>query len=116
MPEAPRAIQCMIDATNAGDRDAFVDCFTEDVYLEDWGRGFHGKDGVRSWDETDNIGVGMHFDIEDARREDSVWIVTVRARSERFSGQGKMRITLDGDPSGAGDPGGQRIVRLILAE
>lgn len=102
----PDPIRRMFDATNAADPDAFVACFTDDAYLEDLGRSFEGHDGIRSWDETDNIGVGMHFDFESARREGSEWLVTVDARSDRFNGTGKFRITLDGD----------RIARFIIRE
>lgn len=42
MYENPAAMQRMIEATNAADSDAFVPSFTDDTYLEDWGRGFHG--------------------------------------------------------------------------
>lgn len=106
LTEVPGAITRMIEATNAADSDAFVACFTEDAYLEDWGRGFDGHDGIRSWDSTDNIGVGMHFDLEAARQEGAEWLVSVEAKSERFNGAGKFRITLDGD----------RIARLIIRE
>ena len=36
--DTPAAVQRMIEATNAADRKAFVASFTEDAYLEDWGR------------------------------------------------------------------------------
>ena len=104
--DIPDPIRRMIEATNAADSDAFVACFTDDAYLEDWGRTFEGHDGIRSWDETDNVGVGMHFDLESAQQDGSEWLVTVDARSERFNGTGKFRITLDGG----------RIARFIIRE
>ena len=42
--------------------EAFAAAFTDDADLNDWGREFHGRDGVRAWDRTDNIGVQAHFD------------------------------------------------------
>jgi hypothetical protein len=36
----------MIDSTNRGDSEAFIASFTDDAYLVDWGREFHGHDGV----------------------------------------------------------------------
>lgn len=38
----PAAIQNFVEATNRADSDAFVAAFTEDAYLNDWGREFHG--------------------------------------------------------------------------
>ena len=37
--------------------------FTTDAHLDDWGRTFDGRDGVRSWDRTDNIGKQSHFEL-----------------------------------------------------
>ena len=61
--QVPAAVQDFIEATNRGDSAAFVAAFTEDAYLNDWGREFHGHDGVRSWNRTDNIGVRSHFEF-----------------------------------------------------
>jgi hypothetical protein len=62
----PAPIQVFIDATNAADSDAFVAAFTPDAYLNDWGREFHGRDGIHAWNSTDNIGV--HASISSAPR------------------------------------------------
>jgi len=105
MSELPAAISQMIDATNAGDSDAFVASFTADAYLEDWGRGFHGHDGVRSWDGSDNIGRGAHFDVVGSRRDRQDWIVTLRVSGGGFNGTSDFRLTVDGD----------RISRMIIA-
>ncbi|HEY0249088.1 MAG TPA: nuclear transport factor 2 family protein [Gryllotalpicola sp.] len=105
MTSVPAAIQHFIDTTNAGDTEAFVDGFTADAYLEDWGRGFHGHDGVRSWDRTDNIGRQSHFELLGAREDGEVWVVTLRVSGNGYNGTGDMRFTVDGD----------RIARLIIS-
>jgi ketosteroid isomerase-like protein len=76
----PAAIQAFIDATNAADSDAFVAAFTRDAYLSDWGREFHGHDGVRAWNSTDNIGVHSHFEFVEASagEQPDTHIVTLR--------------------------------------
>jgi SnoaL-like domain len=61
--DTPSAIRAFIDATNAGDSDAFAAAFTPDATLSDWGRKYTGHGGVRDWDRTDNIGVHSHFDL-----------------------------------------------------
>jgi len=106
MSELPAAISQMIDATNSGDTEAFVAAFTDDAYLEDWGRGFHGHDGVRSWDGTDNIGRHAHFDLVGSRRVEQDWIVTLRVSGGGFNGTSDFRFTLHGD----------RISQMIIAE
>lgn len=52
MNTTPTAVQRFIDATNAGDTEAFLDAFTSDASLNDWGREFTGRDGIASWNRT----------------------------------------------------------------
>jgi ketosteroid isomerase-like protein len=97
MPEQkpPAPIGAMIEATNAADSAAFVAAFTDDAYVRDGSREFTGHSGVRDWDRTDNIGVGMHFTlISTEPAGDDAYVVTIRAASNRFNGTGLMRITL----------------------
>lgn len=92
----PAAIRTFIDATNAGDSDAFVAAFTADATLDDWGRKFAGQAGVRDWDRTDNIGVQSHFDllaIEPGEAPDS-YVVTIRVRGNGYNGTGPMVFQL----------------------
>ncbi|MFI7517905.1 nuclear transport factor 2 family protein [Micromonospora globbae] len=94
--DVPAAIREFIDATNRGDSDAFVAAFTDDAYLNDWGREFHGHDGVRSWDRTDNIGVQSHFEflgIEPGSEPDS-YVVTLKVSGNGFNGTGPMTFQL----------------------
>jgi SnoaL-like domain len=92
----PAAIQDFIAATNRGDSDGWVAAFTEDAYLNDWGREFHGHEGVRSWNRTDNIGVRSHFEFvraEPGGAPDS-YVVTLKVTSDRFNGIGPMNFEL----------------------
>jgi hypothetical protein len=90
-------IQRMIDATNAGDHDGFVASFAPDAYLEDWGRGFTGHDGVASWDRTDNIGKHAHFEATGSRRDGDDYVVTLAVTGGGFNGTSDFRFTLAGD-------------------
>jgi ketosteroid isomerase-like protein len=92
----PEPIQQFIDTTNAGDSDGFVDLFTEDAYVNDWGREFHGHDGVRSWDRTDNIGKKSHFQFVDYRDggEPDTYVVTLKVTGDGFNGTGPMEFVL----------------------
>jgi ketosteroid isomerase-like protein len=95
----PVPLQAFVDATNAADSEAFVATFTEDAVLDDWGRVFHGRPGVASWNLTDNIGKQAHFEIVDVRpgdRPDSV-VATLTVTGNGFNGTGPMTFTFDGD-------------------
>jgi hypothetical protein len=96
MATTPDAIQAFVDATNRGDSEAFVAAFTGDAHLDDWGRSFHGHDGVRAWDSTDNIGVQAHFDLLDitpGERADE-YVVTLRVSGNGYNGTGPMTFRL----------------------
>ncbi|NNC11605.1 nuclear transport factor 2 family protein [Planctomonas sp. JC2975] len=92
----PTPIQRFIDATNRGDTEAFVASFTEDAYLNDWGREFEGRSGVRSWDSTDNIGVRAHFDPVSAHPgdQDGEYVVTLTVTGDGFNGTGPFLFTI----------------------
>jgi len=95
--EIPAPVARMIAATNAADRDAFVASFTDDAFISDWGREFHGNDGVRSWDSTDNIGKRAHFEAMASHPDGSDYIVTLRVTGGGFNGTSDIRFTIRGD-------------------
>jgi hypothetical protein len=105
MTDLPAPIRAFIDTTNSADSDAFVAVFTDDAYLEDWGRVFRGHDGARSWNTSDNIGKRSHFVGDRAERDGDDWIVTVTVTGDGFNGTSPIRFTVDGD----------RISRMVIA-
>ncbi|TDD68082.1 nuclear transport factor 2 family protein [Jiangella aurantiaca] len=94
--DTPAPIQVFIDATNRGDSEAFVAAFTDDAYLNDWGREFHGHDGVRSWDRTDNIGKQSHFELVSLEPGDGPdsYVATLKVSGNGFNGTGPMAFQL----------------------
>jgi len=95
--DTPAAVQRMIDATNSGDRDAFVAAFTDDAHLVDWGREFHGHEGVARWNETDNIGKNAHFEATGTRAEGGGFVVTLVVTGGGFNGTSDIAFAVDGD-------------------
>jgi ketosteroid isomerase-like protein len=95
--DTPAAVKRMVEATNAGDREAFVAAFTEDAYLEDWGRQFRGRDGVASWDETDNIGKNTHFEALGTRQDGEAYVVTLAVTGDGFNGTSDFTFLVQGD-------------------
>ena len=97
MSDVPSAVQRMIDATNAGDHDAFVAAFAPDAVLVDWGTVFEGAEGIAAWDDSDNIGRKAHFEIADVDQEGDVWIVTLDVTGGGFNGTSGFRFELADD-------------------
>ena len=59
----PEPIRRFVEATNAGDTEAFLDTFTADASLTDWGRSFQGREQIARWNQSDNIGVKSNLRI-----------------------------------------------------
>ena len=82
----PEPIRRFVDATNEGDTEAFLDTFTSDASLTDWGRSFHGREQIERWNQSDNIGV-----------KSNLRIVRIAVKGNGFNGEGDMVFTLDDD-------------------
>lgn len=93
----PAAVQAVVDAINAGDTEAFVAAFTEDGYVDDWGRVLRGADGVRSWADTDAIGMNAQMRALEASTEGDVTEIRFSWQSDRFNGESKAFVTVAGD-------------------
>lgn len=94
--DIPAAIRAFVDATNSGDSEAFAAAFTGDAYLNDWGREYRGRDAVREWNRTDNIGVQTHFEliaIGPGPDPDS-YVVTLTVTGNGYNGAGAMTFHL----------------------
>jgi hypothetical protein len=97
MTDVPAPVRRMIDATNAGDHDAFVATFAPDAVLVDWGKVFEGREGVAAWDESDNIGRSSHFRAIGAERDGDSWVVTLEVTGGGFNGTSDFRFDLADD-------------------
>jgi hypothetical protein len=101
----PDPIRRFVEATNAGDIEAFLATFTDNAFLSDWGRDFHGLGGIASWNQSDNIGVQSNLRIVRVVLRDGVYHARVAVTGNGFNGEGDMAFTLDGD----------RIASLIIS-
>lgn len=92
----PPAIQAFVDTTNRGDSEGFVAAFTEDAYLNDWGREFHGREGVASWNDSDNIGRQSHFDVHGIvpGRMPEQYLLTLTVSGNGYNGPGTFTFDL----------------------
>ncbi|MEU8935651.1 nuclear transport factor 2 family protein [Streptomyces sp. NPDC048409] len=92
----PAPIQKFVDATNRGDSAAFLEAFTDDPVLDDWGRVFVGLDGVAAWNHSDNIGRQARFEVLDAEpgADPDSWVVTVRVTGNGYNGSSPITFQL----------------------
>src|SRR3954447_22882766 len=105
--ELPVPIRAFVDATNAGDTDRFLAAFAADADLDDWGRRFHGRDGIARWNQTDNIGKRSRFSVHVCTpgANDGEFLVDVTVAGDGFNGRSTLTFTVADD----------LISRLVLA-
>ncbi|EFQ82201.1 hypothetical protein HMPREF0063_12725 [Aeromicrobium marinum DSM 15272] len=96
-PVLPAPAQRFVDAVNAADTDGFVATFTDDGHVDDWGRVLRGRDGVRSWADTDAIGQGAQMEVLDAETDGDTVRIRFSWTSRRFTGTSDGIFVVDGD-------------------
>ena len=93
----PDPIRRFAEATNTGDTEAFLDTFTADASLTDWGRSFQGREQIARWNQSDNIGVKSNLRIVRIAETDGTYHVRIAVKGDGFNGEGDMVFTLNGD-------------------
>ncbi|RWM12212.1 nuclear transport factor 2 family protein [Mesorhizobium sp.] len=93
----PDPIRRFVEATNAGDTEAFLETFVADALLTDWGRAFRGREEIARWNQSDNIGVQSRLAIVRIAQSGGAWHVRIKVAGDGFNGEGDMTFTLDGD-------------------
>ncbi|MER8631387.1 nuclear transport factor 2 family protein [Mesorhizobium opportunistum] len=93
----PDPIRRFVEATNAGDTEAFLDTFSDDALLSDWGRDFHGREQIARWNQSDNIGVKSNLRIVRMAAAEGTYRDRIAVTGDGFNGEGDMTFTLDGD-------------------
>jgi ketosteroid isomerase-like protein len=59
----PAPVQGYIDASNAMDGDALIECFADDAFVNDARREFWGKAAIRAWLDREVIGDKVTMDV-----------------------------------------------------
>ncbi len=55
--QLPEPVASFVDAVNRHDEQAFLDAFTADGFVDDWGRVFTGRDAIKGWSDGEFIGA-----------------------------------------------------------
>jgi ketosteroid isomerase-like protein len=92
--ELPPEVARLLDATNAEDRAAFLDAFTDDGVVDDWGRRFAGRERIAEWDAGENIGVHSRIEATSVRRAGDTVEFGVRVSGGGYNGGGTFTAEL----------------------
>jgi hypothetical protein len=92
--ELPAEVARLLDATNAEDPAAFLDAFTDDGVVDDWGRRFAGRERIAEWDAGENIGVHSRIEATSVRRTGDTVEFGVRVSGDGYNGGGTFTAEL----------------------
>jgi uncharacterized protein (TIGR02246 family) len=95
--ELPPAVARVIEATNAGDAAAFVDAFTEDGVVDDWGRVFRGREEIARWDAGENTGVRSTFRVQEVTVDGDTVTARLAVGGGGFNGTSTFTFEVEGD-------------------
>jgi ketosteroid isomerase-like protein len=97
MTDIPRLLEAFVAAINRGDTPAFLDFFTGDGVVNDWGRKFIGHANIKAWSDAETIGAHGTMTITGVLSADARQIVAdTYWKSQAFTGPGRFVFTLEG--------------------
>ncbi|MGO2659702.1 nuclear transport factor 2 family protein [Mycetocola reblochoni] len=105
-PEIPEPVRTVVADVNAHDTTAFLDAFTPDGVVDDWGREFAGRDAIAAWSDHEFIGSHGTLTVEEVTVDDDTVTVTGDWRSTHANGRSRFAFVVDGD----------RIARMTIRE
>lgn len=94
----PEPVASFVDAVNRHDEAAFLDFFTPEGVVDDWGRTFTGREQIKAWSDKEFIGSRGTLTVEEVTTDvpDTV-TVTGDWRSQHANGRSAFTFTVDGD-------------------
>ena len=95
--ELPTTVRDFIDTVNRHDQEGFLDAFTGDASVDDWGRSFTGRDAIKAWSDGEFIGAEGTMTVTDTSVDGDTVTVIADWRSNHANGLSKFVFEVDGD-------------------
>lgn len=95
--QIPEPVAGFIDTVNAHDDQGFLDAFTSDGVVDDWGREFRGRDAIKAWSDNEFIGATGTLTPEEVTVDGDDVIVVGDWRSTHANGRSSFAFAIDGD-------------------
>lgn len=96
-PTIPEPVASFIESVNAHDEQAFLEAFTTDGAVDDWGRIFTGRDAIKKWSDKEFIGSRGVLSVEEVEVSSSTVTVVGDWRSNHANGRSEFTFDIDGD-------------------
>lgn len=95
--ELPAAVARLIDGTNIGDTDFFLDSFAPGGVVDDWGREFTGSTEIGSWSEAEFLGKHVILSVLDFTVADTRTVLIAQVGGKGFNGPSTFTFVVDAD-------------------
>ncbi|UVI36111.1 nuclear transport factor 2 family protein [Brevibacterium spongiae] len=95
--QIPKTIASFIDVVNAHDEQGFLDAFTSEGVVDDWGREFAGREAIKAWSDKEFIGATGTITPEEVTEDGDRVTVIGDWRSTHANGRSSFAFDLDGD-------------------
>lgn len=95
--ELPAPVRAALAAANANDMEAFLDCFSEDAVVGDWGWEFQGRDQIRAWSAREFIGRKVSLEVTAVEGRNGRTVIGVEVGGEGFNGPSRLKFQIEGD-------------------
>ncbi|WOC13017.1 nuclear transport factor 2 family protein [Gordonia sp. MP11Mi] len=92
----PATVTEFIDAVNRHDEEGFLNAFTDDGFVDDWGRIFTGRDAMKAWSDKEFIGATGTMTVTDTHVDGSTVTVVADWRSTHANGLSKFVFDVAG--------------------
>ena len=96
-PDIPEPVAAFIDAVNRHDETAFLDAFTAEGTVDDWGRVFTGREQIKTWSDREFIGATGTLTPEEVTTTGGTVTVVGDWRSTHANGRSRFVFDVDGD-------------------
>jgi hypothetical protein len=93
----PHIVTAALAAANAGDTEAFLDCFTEAGFVDDWGRQFAGREAIQGWSDAEFIGMNVSLKVTGQITDGRVSTVAAQVGGSGFNGPSHFAFDVAGD-------------------
>ncbi|WP_424937015.1 MULTISPECIES: nuclear transport factor 2 family protein [Bacteria] len=95
--DIPEPVSSFIAAVNRHDEQAFLDAFTEDGAVDDWGRTFPGRQEIKRWSDKEFIGSAGILTPEEVHVDGTAVTVVGDWRSNYANGRSRFVFDVRGD-------------------
>jgi heme-degrading monooxygenase HmoA len=95
--DIPEPVATLIAAVNGHDEEAFLDSFTADGHVDDWGRVFRGRAAIDGWSRKELIGAEGTLSVQSVTADGDEVVVVGDWRSNYANGLSRFTFAVVGD-------------------